>query len=455
MSRRHRILITSVCGLAAALLVSTADAMPAFARVYGMTCNTCHAGSYPALNSFGRAVKENGYQLPAGAEAAIAHQANRQIADRLTLLERVPLAVRIKAMTRIEQDDADDPNFATPTQVDFLSGGALSKNVSYFINFGIFADGNIEAPELAYAQFHNIGGEGLANLRVGKFNILDFQFPNHRLLTTSVSPVGAVQVGNNPFILDTHHVGFDLYGRPGSGPLFYEVAVVNGTSPQETEDGGHTGGHGAASRTDSDSFKDVFARLTYTLPNKRHTVGVLGYFGKTALPNGGVVVENHDDTEAEHTEAEAETEHDDDIDEDNGDDHSAAPRLSEDDNDDASHSDNDAFRILGVDVELDLWRFNVRGALLFGNHDNPLGDGESVTYQGVMGNLIYPVRSNLLAAVRYDRVFSDDMASLEQQFLTPYVHFLLLENVHLGAEYNINLDDTDASSVSFMMDLAF
>jgi len=47
------------------------------------------------------------------------------------------------------------------------------------------------------------------------------------------------------------------------------------------------------------------------------------------------------------------------------------------------------------------------------------------------------------------------MSMLEKQFLTPYIHFLLLENVHLGAEYNINLDDTDQSNVSVMMDLAF
>ena len=72
-----------------------------------------------------------------------------------------------------------------------------------------------------------------------------------------------------------------------------------------------------------------------------------------------------------------------------------------------------------------------------------------------MGNIIYPVKRNLLAAVRYDQVFSSDMSMLEKQFLTPYIHFLLLENVHLGVEYNINLDDTDQSNVSVMMDLAF
>ncbi len=449
MNCRHRILITLnlLVGLYVLLSVSTADAMPAFARAYGMTCNTCHASSYPVLNPFGRAIKENGYQLPKGAEPPVTHLARQQVSNRLTLLERVPLAIRIKGMIQSEQQDIDNPNFATPTQVDFLSGGALFQNISYFINFGIFADGEIEAPELAFVQFHNLGGEGLANLRVGKFNILDFQFPNHRSLTMSVSPVATVSVGQNPFILDTHHVGIDLYGRPKSGPLFYEVALVNGTTAEgEEEAGGGHGGHGAISRTDSDSFKDIFARLTYTLPNQRHTIGVLGYFGKTALPNGIVTGDEHSesDEDAEHEDAEVE--------------HAAPALFSEDDHADGDHVENDpndTFRILGVDAELNLWRFNLRGAFLIGNHDNPLGNGESISYQGVMGNIIYPVKRNLLAAVRYDQVFSSDMSMLEKQFLTPYIHFLLLENVHLGVEYNINLDDTDQSNVNLMMDLAF
>jgi hypothetical protein len=47
------------------------------------------------------------------------------------------------------------------------------------------------------------------------------------------------------------------------------------------------------------------------------------------------------------------------------------------------------------------------------------------------------------------------MASLEQQFLTPHIRYLLWENIHLGAEYNINLDDFDTSNVNIIVDLAF
>jgi hypothetical protein len=41
-----------------------ADAMPAFAREYGVSCNVCHA-AYPRLNEFGeRFAGEMNYRLP-------------------------------------------------------------------------------------------------------------------------------------------------------------------------------------------------------------------------------------------------------------------------------------------------------------------------------------------------------------------------------------------------------
>ena len=441
MNRKHRILIWSLFGLYVLLSTSTADAIPAFARRYGLTCRTCHAGSHPVLNPFGRAVKENGYQLPIGATSPITYLKTRQIAENLTLLERVPLTIRTRSIARFEQEDADDPNIAAPAQFDLLSGGPLSKDVSYFLSFGLFGNDTVQAPTLAFVQFHNIGEEGLANLQIGKFNILDYQFPNHRLFTMSVSPVGTVSVGRNPFILDTHHVGVDLYGRPRSGPIFYEVALVNGTAPTEAEgaDGGNDlhgghGTHGAVARTDSDSFKDVFARLTYTLPNKRHTIGVLGYFGKTALPMEMVTDQLHDAAAGEH-EADQQDEHSEmsemqehgEADEQGEAEHGEAEHteaeqhepeqhheespalLQEEDNDTNGdhagqdmHDTDDVFRIFGVDAELNLWRFHVRGAFLLGHHDNPHGNDVSVDYQGVMGYISYPIQRNLLASVRYD-----------------------------------------------------
>src|ERR1051325_2164954 len=50
--------------------VSPARAIPAFARKYGLRCTACHE-SWPALNDFGRAFRDNGYQMMLGKDDPI------------------------------------------------------------------------------------------------------------------------------------------------------------------------------------------------------------------------------------------------------------------------------------------------------------------------------------------------------------------------------------------------
>src|SRR3972149_6524332 len=56
-------------GMALVLLMpEKADAIPVFARKYRTVCSTCHAGSFPKLNAFGAAFRQNGYRIPVGDE---------------------------------------------------------------------------------------------------------------------------------------------------------------------------------------------------------------------------------------------------------------------------------------------------------------------------------------------------------------------------------------------------
>lgn len=45
------------------VVITDAQAVPAFARQTGMACNSCHAGAFPAINSFGRAFRAQGYTM--------------------------------------------------------------------------------------------------------------------------------------------------------------------------------------------------------------------------------------------------------------------------------------------------------------------------------------------------------------------------------------------------------
>ena len=42
--------------------IPSAQAFPAFARKYGLRCTACHE-AWPVLNDFGRAFRDNGYQM--------------------------------------------------------------------------------------------------------------------------------------------------------------------------------------------------------------------------------------------------------------------------------------------------------------------------------------------------------------------------------------------------------
>ena len=49
----------------------SADAIPVFARKYQTACQTCHWATFPALNSFGRAFRDNGYTFPSDDEVYV------------------------------------------------------------------------------------------------------------------------------------------------------------------------------------------------------------------------------------------------------------------------------------------------------------------------------------------------------------------------------------------------
>src|SRR5450755_3917203 len=118
-----------------------ADALPAFARKYGLRCSACHE-SWPMLNYFGQKFKDNGYQLMNDRDAPIWQNPGYW-----------PVTFRITPHWHRESTDkvAED---ATPqagpgtyptverkltshgfdiTGLDFHTGGTLEKNLSFYV----------------------------------------------------------------------------------------------------------------------------------------------------------------------------------------------------------------------------------------------------------------------------------------------------------------------------------
>ena len=72
MRRRATVAFTLWATLAVTMLIAPppAGAIPAFARKYGLRCTACHE-AWPKLNDFGRAFRDNGYQILTGKDDTV------------------------------------------------------------------------------------------------------------------------------------------------------------------------------------------------------------------------------------------------------------------------------------------------------------------------------------------------------------------------------------------------
>jgi len=118
---------------------SPAEAIPPFARRTEMACGSCHQGHYPRLNAFGRQYRDNGYQMPGGAEDAVRRSQSVQPAksEGLTVFRDVPLSVRgqVFGVAPAAPDAADQPVFRNSLFAFLIGGGSVGRDVSYLFTW--------------------------------------------------------------------------------------------------------------------------------------------------------------------------------------------------------------------------------------------------------------------------------------------------------------------------------
>lgn len=159
-------------------LPSSAPAIPAFARQYGLSCATCHA-AYPKLNAFGEQFSAHGYIFEGMQEKAyVPHTGD----EALNLFERVPLALRFQQWTEVRAEGTRwKQDFKAPWAVKLLTGGALGP-VANFYAYIIFEQGEAPFFEDAWVNLHPWNSFGV---QLGQFQICDLMFPRELRLTRS------------------------------------------------------------------------------------------------------------------------------------------------------------------------------------------------------------------------------------------------------------------------------
>jgi hypothetical protein len=168
-------------------LSSRAEAIPAFARRYGTSCQTCHI-VYPKLSPFGEAFRRNGFKWPGKDgdyvkqdQIPLGQEAYRDVfPDAVwpgTLAGAAPLALGFNGFVTAHPDkssgSAQADNGAVVTLQNLLAeahlwaGGTFSEHISYFGEV-TFADGGAEV-EHAELHFNDLGiSPHLVNLYVGR-----------------------------------------------------------------------------------------------------------------------------------------------------------------------------------------------------------------------------------------------------------------------------------------------
>lgn len=259
--------------LATVLIIQTAEAIPAFARKYTMSCTTCHA-PYPRLKAYGEEFAGNGFVLKDKDAPRYFVDAGDQ---NLSLIRELPLAVRFEGYTQFASKPEDRFDFTSPYNLKLLSGGALAKNISYYFYFFFSERGEVAGIEDAFIMFNDLGASEL-DLYVGQFQVSDPLFKREVRLSYEDYQIYRTRPGRSGIGL-TYDRGIMLtYGFESGTDITLEILNGNGI------------GHADDNRLyDDDKYKAVLGRLSQDV-RENLRIGGFGYYGKEG-PNSDSVNE--------------------------------------------------------------------------------------------------------------------------------------------------------------------
>jgi hypothetical protein len=280
----------SVLVLGLVAIGETADAMPAFAREYGVSCNVCHA-AYPRLNDFGnRFAGDMNYRMANWRDHTVPTGD-----DTLALPKTLPLAARVQAFVQARDAESIDPvsgevtadsslDFQAPYLIKLLSSAALSDNISYYF-YMIFAEkgANTEViVEDAWFSYDDLFNSGIG-LQLGQFQVSDLMFP--REIRMTFQDFMAYR-----FAGITYDRGV-LFGR-GFGPLDVSLGFVNGNGIEQNFNVTSPGYRRPDHLFDNDTGKSVFGRLGTDIGPA--SIGLFGLIGEQRNASGPAGTETGD-----------------------------------------------------------------------------------------------------------------------------------------------------------------
>ncbi len=382
MKVKMSIIVMLTIIFASTLFITETQAIPAFARKYKISCNTCHA-PIPKLKPYGDEIAGNGFIIPEEESERDYVSAGD---DLLWLNRSFPLAVRFDAYAVHSSDEEIENDLETPWGLKLLSGGALYKNISYYFYFYMSERGEVAGIEDAYIHFNNLFNTEF-DIMVGQFQTSDPLMKRELRLTFEDYQIYTTKVGASNTNL-TYDRGLMLtYGIPKTGTDFVGM-VVNGNGKGEA---------GPDKLFDDDKFKNFGLRVNQGIGDIA-SIGGFVYYGKEDV--------GHSFNETEFFSAENEVTY------------------------------------FGPDVNLNLGVLEFTGQYLLREDSNPFNQMEDIETNGVVGEVIYAPqkdRSRFYLIGLYNRVDSD-LNAFDYESATLSGTYLVARNLRLIAEYTRDLE---------------
>lgn len=265
ITQKHGIALALLSGFLMLTFVKSAQAVPAFARQMGTVCAACHFQNFPALNSFGRTFRANGYTMQ-GAQTMIQ-------GDGLSLPSTLNASVIAKVRyQKLKEDDRGEIQW--PDEAALLVGGRASNRAGFLLELGM---GPGEAEVTTETDLVTGEGEGSGST-TGNFLSAKFHFMVGESFAIIPFSTDGLGVGYGYEMLNT---GVQRSQRPIENRKGFSAAQALGTAS-----GGATGIAVVYQATD---FSLNYSHWAPTWGNVNANIfgGLANYIRAVYMPNIG------------------------------------------------------------------------------------------------------------------------------------------------------------------------
>lgn len=243
-------------------------AIPAFARKYQMSCTTCHSPAMPRIKGFGEEFAGAGFRMK---DTEAPRYFINTGDEKLSLLRELPIAVRLEGHITYDNENSDGFEFGFPWALKLLSGGEISKHLSYYFYFYMSEQGELAGIEDAFLTYSDLFGTGI-NVTAGQFQVCDPLYKRELRLTLEDYVIYTLKPGNSDISLKYDRGIIVDYGIEKTGTGFVGE-IVNGNGIGEA---------GNEFLFDKDKYKNYFIKGSQSI-GKMFDIGLFGYFGKEEL----------------------------------------------------------------------------------------------------------------------------------------------------------------------------